>query len=100
MKDFFSSLLNLNTIGYDYERVRKEIHSQPYSPATTIGIYFLASLVIVSFLVIGWEYCKADGDMSRVFKEDDTYSNSARYPSMASSFNRQATYGNQAAMRA
>ena len=78
MKDFLSSLLNLNTIGYDYERVRKDIHSEPLSPAATIGIYFLASLVIVSFLVIGCEYSKADGDMSRVFKEDDTYSNSAR----------------------
>ena len=68
----------MNTIGYDYDLVRNEVHSEPLSPAVTIGIYFLVSLVIVSFLVIGCEYCKADGDMSRVFKEDDTYSYSAR----------------------
>ena len=97
MKDFFSNLLNLNTIGYDYERVRKEIHAEPMSPAVVISIYFVTSLVIVSFLVIGCAYCEADGDMSRVFKDDEELNRSS---SAMPSYSRQVSYGDSAAIRA
>ena len=60
-------LFSLNSIGYDYDKVRNEITSKPFHPYVVCGIYFVCALMIVSFLVISYELFRADGDWKKLF---------------------------------
>ena len=69
------SELNLNTIGYDYDRVKEQVGAGPVNPFFTILIYVGISLIFSTMCVISYYLCEYDGDWNKVFEDDDLENN-------------------------
>ena len=83
-KLFKMSELNLNTIGYDYDKVRDQVGSDPVNPFMSIVVYFGLAFVFSTFCVITYYLIENDGDWNRVFEDDDIERKDYREPLMSS----------------
>ena len=73
------SELNLNTIGYDYEKVRDQVGADPVNPWFSIAVYFGIALIFSTFCVISYYLMENDGDWGKVFSDEDGWYDNEKY---------------------
>ena len=67
----------MNSVGYDYDKVKAQVGMHPYSPATMVFLFILTGFVIAMCLVCCYLALVYD-DIEEAFKDEngDNYQNS------------------------